>query len=181
MLLAGTGARAVEALSIRLKDLDLKSNPPKVSIRGEFTKTKVNRYIFITKELKEQLSKWLDFKYRKRRICYKDSKSGKTITEYKTPEKNPNEQIFSLYQVDNPRPESLYNNLSADFAKTLDRIGLGSREEGNQNRREITLHSFRRFCKSTISDLGFSDYSEWFIGHSGSTYCRKKDSEKADL
>jgi hypothetical protein len=39
----------------------------------------------------------------------------------------------------------------------------------------------RRFIKSTISDLGYSDYSEWFIGHSGSTYWRKKDSEKAEI
>ena len=35
--------------------------------------------------------------------------------------------------------------------------------------------------KTTISDLGYSDYSEWFIGHSGSTYWRKKESEKAEL
>jgi integrase len=182
MLLAVTGCRATEALSIRLKDLDLESNPPKISIRGEFTKTKVNRYIFITKELKEQLSKWLDFKYRTRRICYKDERIGKTITKYRTPEKNPNEQIFSIYQVDNPSPESLYNRIAADFAKTLDRIGMGSREDGNENsRREITLHSFRRFVKSTISGLGFQDYSEWFIGHSGSTYWRKKDKEKAEI
>ena len=54
MLLASAGLRAVEALSIRLKDLDLESNPAKLSIRGEFTKTKVDRYIFITNELKEQ-------------------------------------------------------------------------------------------------------------------------------
>ncbi|MGE5634497.1 MAG: hypothetical protein ACM3VV_04650, partial [Deltaproteobacteria bacterium] len=33
----------------------------------------------------------------------------------------------------------------------------------------------------TISDLGYADYSEWFIGHSGSTYWRKKDSEKAEI
>jgi hypothetical protein len=26
-----------------------------------------------------------------------------------------------------------------------------------------------------------SDYSEWFIGHSGSTYWRKKESDKAEL
>jgi hypothetical protein len=58
---------------------------------------------------------------------------------------------------------------------------MGSREDGNENRREITLHSFRRYVKSTISDLGYSDYSEWYIGHSGSTYWRKKDSEKAEL
>ena len=36
MLLAVTGARSTEALSIRLKDLDLESNPAKLGIRGEF-------------------------------------------------------------------------------------------------------------------------------------------------
>ena len=29
--------------------------------------------------------------------------------------------------------------------------------------------------------MGYSDFSEWFIGHSGSTYWRKKESEKAEL
>jgi len=60
-------------------------------------------------------------------------------------------------------------------------MGKGEREENNQRRRQITLHSFRRFVKSTISDLGYSDYSEWFIGHSGSTYYRKKESEKVEI
>ena len=68
--------------------------------------------------------------------------------------------------------------MAANFAKTLDRIGMGSREDGNESRRQIT---FRRFVKYTISDLGHSDYSEWFIGHSGSTYWRKKDTEKAEI
>src|SRR5205823_14214704 len=40
-----------------------------------------------------------------------------------------------------------------------------------------TFHSFRRFVKTTISDVGYSDFSEWFIGHSGSTYWRKKESD----
>ena len=31
-----------------------------------------------------------------------------------------------------------------------------------------------RFVKTTISDLGYADFSEWFIGHSGSTYWTKK-------
>ena len=35
--------------------------------------------------------------------------------------------------------------------------------------------------KTTISDLGYADFSEWFIGHSGTTYWTKKDSEKADI
>jgi hypothetical protein len=29
--------------------------------------------------------------------------------------------------------------------------------------------------------LGYSDFSEYFIGHNGSTYWRKKESEKAEL
>ena len=80
-----------------------------------------------------------------------------------------------------PDPHSLYDDLSSSFAKTLDRMGKGEKEDNNEKRRQITLHSFRRFVKSTISDLGYSDYSEWFIGHSGSTYYRKKESEKIEI
>jgi hypothetical protein len=29
--------------------------------------------------------------------------------------------------------------------------------------------------------LGYSDYSEWFIGNAGSTYWRKKDNEKGEI
>lgn len=60
----------------------------------------------------------------------------------------------------------------------------GTRKDGsggNETRRKITLYSFRRYVKSTITDLGFSDYSEWYIGHSGSTYWTKKDNEKAQI
>jgi integrase len=188
MLLASTGLRATEALSIRLKDLDIittatnsNNSPVKLIIRGQYTKTKVDRYVFLTREVLEQLKIWLDYKYRKRRICYKDKETGKTITEYREPEKKQNELIFSLNQTDKPKPRTLYINLVAIFEKTLDRIGMGSREDGNEIRRAITLHSFRRFVKTTISDLGYSDYSEWYIGHAGSTYWRKKDSEKAEI
>jgi hypothetical protein len=63
----------------------------------------------------------------------------------------------------------------------LDRMDKGSREDCNPGRRQITLHSFRRFVKTTISNLGYADYSEYFIGHSGSTYWSMKDSEKAEI
>jgi integrase len=49
MLLAATGMRATEALSIRIKDLDLKSYPAKVLVRGEYTKTKSDRTVFLTR------------------------------------------------------------------------------------------------------------------------------------
>jgi integrase len=182
ILLATTGMRAVEALSIRIKDIDFDSNPAILFVRGEFTKTKADRTIFLTEEVTQQLKSWLDYKHRTRRVCHQDKQNGKILTEYRTPDKRDTDLVFAVYQDNNaPNPNSLYGDLSRAFARTLDRSGKGNREDGNQRRREITLHSFRRFVKSTISDLGYADFSEWFIGHSVSTYWTKKDSEKAEI
>lgn len=87
MLLATTGMRAVEALSIRIKDIDFHSNPAKLFVRGEYTKTKADRTTFLTEELTQQLKSWSDYKHRTRRVCYQDKQQGKTITEYRTPGK----------------------------------------------------------------------------------------------
>jgi hypothetical protein len=107
---------------------------------------------------------------------------GKTITEYRRPDKKDTDLVFAVYQNRNiPNPDFLYDDVGRSFAKTLDRSGKGDREAGNQRRRQISLHSFRRFVKTTISDLGYADFSEWFIGHSGSTYRTRKDSEKAEI
>ena len=109
-------------------------------------------------------------------------KDGKTVTEYRIPSKEGTDLLFAVYQTNRkPNPDGLYDDIAKSFAKTLDRMGKGDREDGNEQRRQITLHSFRRFVKTTISDLGYADYSEYFIGHSGSTYWRKKDSEKAEI
>jgi integrase len=199
MLLAATGMRATEALSIRIKDIDFKASPVKLFVRGENTKTKVDRTVFLTEELSKQLVDWLEYKYRTRRVCHLDN-SHKTITEYVTPKKDQNDLVLAVHKAN---PHNLYVHINGAFDKTLDRIGMGTREEdpsvivnvqnlnniandndNNRNRfnhRKITLHSFRRFVKSTISDLGYSDFSEWFIGHDGSTYYRKKESEKAEI
>ena len=180
MFLAAGGFRAVEALSIRIKDLDLESKPVRVFVRGEYTKTKTDRVVFLTDEVAQQLKFWMDYKYRTRRVSYKEESEGMTITEQRNPERKGTDLIFGIYQRE-PNPEWLYDDFGKSFAKTLDRIGKGTREDGNERRRQITFHSFRRFVKTTISDRGYADYSEYFIGHSGSTYWRKKDLEKAEI
>ena len=194
MLLASTGMRATEALALRHKDFDFddenNNNHPQafVRIRGEFTKTRTDRYVFLTREMVEQCKAWTDFKYRRRRItkvvntASNNNLSGKAVSYWVEPKPNPDDLFFAM-----PRKRKrsnfrgLYVHMNEDFARTLDRIGFGNREDGNERRREITFHSFRRFVKTTISDLGYQDFSEWFIGHAGSTYCRKKETEKAEL
>jgi integrase len=181
MLLAATGMRASEALCTRLIDYDLSANPPRLYIRGEYTKTKVSRFVFLTQELVQQISLWLEYKYRTRRICSKDEKSDKTLIEYKTLERNDHNLLFSVNRT-NADIQGLYNQFAANFGKTLDRMGNGKREEVDHGRRRrITLHSMRRWVKSTISDLGYGDFSEFMIGHSSSTYYRRTVDEKAAL
>ncbi|MGI8831791.1 MAG: tyrosine-type recombinase/integrase [Nitrososphaeraceae archaeon] len=185
LFLAATGCRASEACSVRLTDIDFEKH--KVLIRGEFTKTRTDRYVLLTEELAEELMLWLDYKYRIRRrysrtehrnihaapdrkntdlvfaSCFNNtsSKQTKTKDEYKIIQR-------------------LYVTLAVQFDKILDQLKIGY-EDSTRRRRKFTLHSFRRFVKSTISDLGYSDYSEWYIGHSGSTYYRKSDKDKFEL
>jgi len=98
ILLAATGMRAVEALSIRIKDIDFDSNPANLFVRGKYTKTKVDRIIFLTEEITQQLKSWLEYKHRTRRVCHQDTRTGKTITEFRTPDKKDTDLIFSVYQ-----------------------------------------------------------------------------------
>jgi hypothetical protein len=67
--------------------------------------------------------------------------------------------VFAVYQgKESSNPDSLYEDLRNSFAMTLDRSGKGNWEDDNQRRRKITLHSLRRFVKTTISDLGYVDF-----------------------
>lgn len=182
LFLAATGCRASEGCAVRLCDLDLDKH--KVKIRGEFTKMKTDRYVFLTDELVNQLRLWLDYKYRTRRKYLRDER--KNI--YFTPNKNDYDLVFASSFDDNQNPENfreevidhLYVTLLVSFDKIIDQLKIGY-EDISKRRRKITLHSMRRFVKSTISDLGFSDYSEWYIGHEGSTYYRRSEKEKLEL
>jgi hypothetical protein len=40
----------------------------------------------------------LGYKHRTRRVCHQDKQKGKTITEYRTPDKNDTDLVFAVYQ-----------------------------------------------------------------------------------
>jgi integrase len=117
--------RASEALNIHIKDIDFDNKPATIYVRGENTKTKTDRIIFLIDEVIDQLNTWLKYKHRTRRVCYKDKDdtgNKKTITEYRTPSLKKTGMVFSVYQSDQASdPKSLYVELSSSFGKTLDR------------------------------------------------------------
>src|SRR5918994_920955 len=177
--LAVTGCRASEACAVRLMDFDLKNS--KVFIRGEYTKTRSDRYVFLTSEFIDQLQEYLKYKYRKRVRYYEPGKEPTVII----PQQKDTNLLFASYfynaENENQVIDYIYNNLVLQFEKTLDLLKIPFENNSTKRRRKITFHSFRRFVKSVISDLGYSDFSEWYIGHLGSTYYRRSDKDKFEL
>ncbi|HEU4467473.1 MAG TPA: site-specific integrase, partial [Nitrososphaeraceae archaeon] len=170
LILTSGAMRAMEALAIRLKDIDFSPNPTKIHIRKEFAKTRVARDIYISNEATVYLKQWIDWKYR--------DKGNKW-----TRDKSPDDLVFSIYSVNKkPNPSNLYIKILLEFQKLLEITGMAERKEsGIHKRRKITLHSLRRHAKGIISNQVNQDYSEWFIGHSKSPYYTLKESERREI
>jgi len=169
--LASGGMRALEGLAIRLSDIDFSVNPTKIHIRKEFAKTRTSRDIYISDEATYYLKQWIDWKYR-------DKGNNPSSNS-----RSHNDLIFSIYSIKGvSKPRTIYIKALKEFQNLLTIVGMDERkEEGIHKRRKITLHSFRRFVKTVISDQTNQDYSEWFLGHNKSPYYTKKEPERREI
>jgi integrase len=159
LTLASGALRAVEGLAIRNRDINFDTKPVTVHIRKEYSKTKTARTVYISDEAAYYVKQWRDWKYRpaRKKQYHRD------------------DLVFTIYQIrDAP---GLYPKLNVEFNKLQDVAGFTDRKDGSPNRRKFTLHSFRRFTKSVLSDSIGQDYSEWFLGHTtkSSYYVRDPD------
>jgi integrase len=59
LLLATSGMRPSEALQLKINDIELDKNPPKVLLRAGYTKTGNSRFTFMSSEAKEALVEYL--------------------------------------------------------------------------------------------------------------------------
>jgi integrase len=91
LTLASGGMRTVEALAIRLRDVDFSVNPTKIHIRKEYAKTKVARDVDISEEATQYLEQWIDWKY----------KNGKNKNKNtRNPNRNQDDLVFTHYSTD---------------------------------------------------------------------------------
>ncbi len=156
LLLVSSGMRAMEACSLRLQDVDLTTNPARITIRKDYSKTKRIRTIYCTAESSKHLRKLIQSR----------------------PSKQPQDLIFAL--EDGKKPESIYTRLLEQFQKLEEIADKNQRKEGS-HRRKITLHSFRRTAYSIISENTSSDFANWFLGYHHSSYWTHKESERQEI
>jgi integrase len=195
-VIACNGPRPIELCAVRECDVNLDSDPATITYTAEYSKMRVARTRPLTREAANQLRLWDKFKYRTRWTTVKEEEeNSQYVRKFAAPKRNRYNLLLSMPHLNGQKstPEGLYDYFAEAFAElvdTLDDCG-GGRDGGGTNnnsgsrmvgeRRKVTLKTFRDFVKSTISDLGYSDFSEWMIGHAGSTYYQKSEKERMDL
>lgn len=163
LVIASSGLRAVEACALRLLDVDFTISPTKIHVRKEFSKTKTARDVYISNEATTYLQDLIKWKYRNNK-----------------PQK-PDDLVFSVYFKKDAKPTEIYVRLQFEFEKLLKVSGMDQRKD-NSKRHKITLHSFRRFTNTVLSDNASSMYADWFLGHAGkSVYYTKKEPERREI
>ncbi len=153
LTLKSSGMRIGEALSLPLKDIDLKSNPPIVTIRGKNTKTGDNRITFIDKEAKEALIEWL-----KVRDAYLEAAINRNNGLVKAGFGNAKEADSNkLFPFSDAVALQIWNN-------ALEKAGLLTKDE-DTNRIQLHYHMLRKFFKSQLSLKAPEVIVEGLMGH----------------
>jgi integrase len=157
LILASSGARSLEVLSLRNSDIDFSVSPTKIHIVAENTKTKRDRDMYVSDEASKELKQLLESKYHDK-------------FEY-VKQKYPTHFIFAKWKTDKIDPHNVYGVLHHQFAELLKKVQLDKRRDGQGvQRRNLSFHIFRDYVKSTVAIHTNSDFSEWILAHSGSTY-----------
>ncbi len=171
LVLASSGTRAMETLSIRNRDIDFEhGSPTRLHIIAENTKTGQERDVYISDEAFRELKKFVERKY------------NDELENIKS--RYPNDLVFSSWKTDIIQPSGIYGVLHKQFANLLNKIEMAQRKDGQGiQRRKISFHLFRDYVKTTVSKHTTKDFSEWVLGHKGSTYWNVdvEDSETKEL
>lgn len=161
LMLASGGMRPVEGLAIRVKDVDFTTKPTKLYMQAKYSKNKLPREVYISDEATEALKQWYEYKF-----------------GTQTPEAD--ELVYAV--MDDATPTGMYDLISKEFRAVLKAIRFDEKKEGLlQNRRKITLYSFRRYVKTITEDVAGHSMSEYLLGHKKSPYYTKKEPERREF
>lgn len=175
LVAVASGMRIGEIIQLKPSDIDLASNPPRIRIRAETTKTREDRETFLTQEatraLKDYLTKFFG---------WKDTESNSQLQ---------NVVIFGRtsrpFQVDfdNSVPlqsrESLLINSMRQYVNKVPELA----KQNENGQRMIHFHAFRKFFYTALSNVVGSNYAHALMGHHEylDTYYNLPDEKKREL
>lgn len=153
VLLASTGMRVMEAITLQPSDFDFESYPVSVNIRARETKTNEGRSVYLTKECASMMEQLIR-----------------------------NKPVAQSYLFDRcAEPINIYRKYANAIRKSLHKLGLYKILDNGVN--QITVHSFRSFFRTYAGHIVDRDFAESFIGHRFylSEYQNMPEAEKKKL
>lgn len=156
LVLASSGMRINEALSVTLEDISLDAKPALVNIRGETAKNGDNRISFISAEATQAVNEWL--KVRSDYIGSSANRNNGLVKSGrgKTRAENDDGRLFPFTD----------QTASAMWDNALTKAGLLSRDKGT-NRKQLHYHQLRKFFISQLSLIVSKEIGEMLAGHAG--------------
>jgi len=156
LVLASSGMRINEALTVSLEDIDFKTKPAVITIRGENSKTGDNRITFISSEATQAVKEWL--KVRQEYIRTSAKRNNGLV---KSGRGNPKtgEDDGRLFPFSDQNASALWDN-------ALEKAELLSRDK-TTNRKQLHYHQLRKFFISQLSLIISGEIAETLAGHNG--------------
>jgi len=148
LLLSSSGARVGETLQLTIDDIDMKHNPMKIYMRGEYTKSGDSRTIFASNETRNALTAWLKVRDSFLESACRKINKGK----YKH---NKNTDDPRIFPVDYPTVKLIWNTM-------IEKAGYDERDPKTKRRR-FHIHGLRKYFGSRIGID--SDITEALLGH----------------
>ena len=151
LIASSSGMRIGEILQLVPEDVILKHDPPRINIRGEYTKTGRSRTVFISNEASDALEAWYD--ERDNWIENATKKLGAIrIYDYT---KDP--RIFPIHRS---MCSVMWNNM-------LRKANLDERDL-TTGTRKLHIHVLRKYFRTNLTYAGMPlDVVEALMGHSG--------------
>lgn len=156
LVLASSGMRINEALSLAVEDIEFKHKPTVITVRGETAKNGDNRITFLSAEATAAVNEWL--KVRGDYIRSSANRNNGLVRNGRGSSKT-GEDDGRLFPFSDQNASTMWDN-------ALVKAGLLSRDK-NTNRKQLHFHQFRKFFISQLSLVVSKEIAETLAGHNG--------------
>ncbi|MDD4484782.1 MAG: site-specific integrase [Methanoregula sp.] len=155
LVLASSGMRIAEALSVTLDDINLDEKPAPVQIHGDTTKTGENRLTFISTEAVQEVKEWL--KVRDRYIKTARHRNKGFVRRGMANPRQPDDRRLFPFS---------HQTASQMWDTALKKSGFFSRD-ATTGRKQLHYHMLRKFFISQMSLAVSKEIPEVLAGHAG--------------
>ena len=156
LVASASGLRIGELVQLRLSDIDLESNPTKILVRASTAKGKMSRQTFITEEATLALKDYMKKHFGWHENSLNLDLSGTYVFGRTSKVKTGEIPRFDLASAKQSLQVSLRNHIE-------DIPELAVKNENGRN--AIHFHGFRKYFRTTVSNVCGRDYAEALMGH----------------